>query len=86
MDKLTITAAQEDLPNMVKLVTEENKVYEIEVSNGSAVLVSSQTYESLQETIELLSIPGFRESLQESLRQVANGETYSLDEVLGDID
>lgn len=85
MEKLTITAAQENflnIVNIVKLVTEENKVYEIEVPNGSAVLVSSQTYESLQETIELLSIPGFRESLQESLRQVANGETYSLSDTL----
>jgi PHD/YefM family antitoxin component YafN of YafNO toxin-antitoxin module len=86
MEKLTITAAQENLPSIVKLVTEENKSYRIEVPNGSAVLVSSQVYESLQETLELLSIPGFRESLQESLRQVANQETYSLDEVLGDID
>ncbi|NEP34922.1 MULTISPECIES: type II toxin-antitoxin system prevent-host-death family antitoxin [unclassified Moorena] len=86
MEKLTVTATQKELINLVESVTEENKVYEIEVSNGSAVLISRKNYESLQETLELLSIPGMRESLQISLEQITNHETYSLDEVLGDID
>ena len=86
MEKLTVTAAQNDLINLVESVTEENKVYEIEISNASAVLISRKNYESLQETLELLSIPGMRKSLQRSLEQITNKETYSLDEVLGDID
>ena len=86
MEKLTITAAQEDLLNLVKLVTQENQIYEIEITEGSAVLISQKNYENLQETIELLSITGLRESLQKSLQQIVNNETYSLDEVLGDID
>ena len=86
MEKLRITNAQEELSQLVKLVAEENKVYEIEVSESSAVLISSQNYESLRETIELLSIPGLRESLQRSLQQVVDQETYSLEEVLGDMD
>ena len=86
MEKLTVAAAQKDLMNLVKSVTEENKVYEIEISQESAVLISQKNYESLQETLELLSIPGLRESLQKSLQQIADKETYSLDEVLGDID
>ncbi|NEQ85416.1 MAG: type II toxin-antitoxin system prevent-host-death family antitoxin, partial [Moorea sp. SIO2I5] len=55
MEKLTVTAAQKELINLVESVTEENKVYEIEISNGSAVLISRKNYESLQETLELLS-------------------------------
>jgi prevent-host-death family protein len=86
MEKLTAAAAREDFENMVKLVTEENKVYQIESARDSAVLISYKKYESLQETVELLSIPGLRESLQRSLQQIKNNETYSLDEVLGDID
>jgi PHD/YefM family antitoxin component YafN of YafNO toxin-antitoxin module len=57
MEKLAITANQKDLINLVKLVTEENKVYELEVNHTSAVLISQKNYESLQETIELLSMP-----------------------------
>jgi PHD/YefM family antitoxin component YafN of YafNO toxin-antitoxin module len=86
MEKLTITDAQEDLINLVQLVTQENQIYEIEMTDGSAVLISQKNYESLQETIELLSIPGLRESLQRSFEQITNNETYSLEEVLGDID
>lgn len=85
MEKMTAAAAREDFENMVKSVTEENKVYQIESAKDSAVLISYKEYESLQETVELLSIPGFRDSLQRSLQQVKSNETYSLDEVLGDI-
>jgi antitoxin YefM len=86
MEKLTVSAAQKNLTNLVKLVTEEGKVYQIETDSNSAILISHKDYESLQETLELLSIPGLRESLQKSLQQVIRNETYSLDEVLGDID
>ena len=81
METLTTSAAREDFEHMVKSVTEDNKVYQIE----SAVLMSYKEYESLQETVELLSIPGLRESLQRSLQQIKNNETYSLEDVLGDI-
>lgn len=86
MEKLTAIVAQEKLINLVKLVTEEGKSYQIEIDNNSAVLISQKDYDSLQETLELLSVPGLRESLQKSLQQISNNETYSLDEVLEDID
>lgn len=85
MEKLKIANAQENLVNLVRLVTEENKIYEIDNYDNSAVLISRKEYEALQETIELNSIPNLRESLQISLQQVIDNETYSLDEVLGDI-
>ena len=72
MEKLTAAAASKDFENMVKLVTEENKVYQIEFAQNSAVLISYKEYESLQETIKLLSIPELRESLQKSLEQIKN--------------
>ena len=77
MEKLAIATIQRDLINLVKRVTEENKIYEIENGSTSAVLISQREYESLQETIELLSISGLRESLQRSLEQIINNETYS---------
>ena len=83
---MTAAAARENFENMVKSVAEQNKVYQIESAKDSVVLISQpKEYERLQETVELLSIPGFRDSLQRSLQQVKNNETYSLDEVLGDI-
>jgi antitoxin YefM len=85
MERLTTAAASENLDAMVKSVTEENKIYQIESVRDSAVLISYREYEGLQETIELLSIPSFRESLQASLQQIKSNETYSLAEVLGDV-
>ncbi len=77
MEKLTAAAARKDFENMVKLVAEENKVYQIESAQNSAVLISYKEYESLQETIKLLSIPGLRESLQRSIEQIKNIELAS---------
>ena len=84
METLTTSAAREDFENMVKLVSEENKIYHIQSAKDSVVLLSYKEYESLQETLELLSILGFRESLQLSLQQMKNNQTYSIDEVFGD--
>jgi len=85
MEKLTTAAAREDFENMVKSVTQENKIYQIESAMDSAVLMSYKEYEGLQETVALLSIPGFRETLQQSLQQIKANETYSLEDVLGDL-
>ena len=48
------------------------------------MLLSEVDYEGLLETLELLSIPGFRDRLQRSVQPVSTGETYSLAEVFGD--
>ncbi len=40
MEKLTAAAAKENFENMVKSVTEENKVYQIKSGRNSAVLIS----------------------------------------------
>ncbi len=85
MEKLTATAASQDFLNLIKSVTEEHKTYQIEDSSGSAVILSKEDYEGLLETLELLAVPGFRDGIQRSLQQIADGETFSLDEVLGDI-
>jgi PHD/YefM family antitoxin component YafN of YafNO toxin-antitoxin module len=86
MQKMTTAQAQRQLINIVKLVTQENESYQINDDLGSAILISQSAYESLEETIELLSIPNLRESLQNSLQQIKNNETYSLDEIFGNTD
>jgi hypothetical protein len=86
MQEMTTAQAQKQLVNIVKSVTQENESYQINDDIGSAVLISQSVYESLEETIELLSIPNLRESLQNSLQQIKNNETYSLDEIFGNTD
>ncbi len=47
--------------------------------------LAEENYESVMETRKLLSIPGFYESIKEADKQIAKGETYSLDEVFDQI-
>ena len=51
---------------------------------GAAVLMSEENYDSLTETLELLSIPGFRDSIKRSVRQAKTGQTHSMSEVFGE--
>ncbi len=86
MTTFTATDARRDFFELVKSVVKGHKIYRIRHRNGSAVLMSEDDYESLLESLELLSIPGFKESIKKSVRQMRNGETFSLEDVLGDVE
>ncbi len=45
--------------------------------------MSEEDYESLVETLELLSIPGFHESIRLADQEIEEGETCSMDELFG---
>ncbi len=83
MAALTATDARKRFFDLIKGASKEHKVFHVHHREGSAVLMSEEDYEGLMETLELLSVPGFRESLGVSAKQVQKGQTYSLDEVFG---
>ncbi|MDJ0661488.1 MAG: prevent-host-death protein [Crocosphaera sp.] len=74
IEKLNISDSQEDLQNLIKSVTEDNKIYELQSHDDSAILISQKSYKSLQETIELLSIPRLDETQQ--LVYIHRAKTY----------
>ena len=84
MTTLSATDARREFFDLVKRATSGHKVYRIRHRKGSAVLMSEEDYESLMETLELLSIPGFRASMKRSVAQMQRGETLPLADVLGD--
>jgi antitoxin YefM len=83
MNKLTATDARRDFFDIVRGATQKHQVYRIQHRNGSVVLLSEDEYDSLIETLELLSIKGFRESIERSVDQIKRGETVSFEEVFG---
>jgi len=83
MNKLTATDARRDFFEIVKGAAQKHQVFRIQHRHGSVVLLSEDEYDSLIETLELLSIPGFRESMKRSTEQVKKGETVSLEDALG---
>ena len=81
MKTITSTQARSDLFNIIKGTVKGHRQVRITSKEGSAILWSEEDYENLIETIELLSIPGFKKSIDKANHEIENGETYSMEEV-----
>ncbi len=67
MTTLTVSEARAKLYGLVDEVASEHRPVTIKGKRSSAVLVSESDWESIQETLYLLSIPGMRESIKKGL-------------------
>ncbi len=83
MKTVTATEARKDLFRLLKRSVRGHEQFRISHKEGEAVLLSQEDYDSLLETLELLSTPGLLKSVRQARREIARGETYSLEEVLG---
>ena len=83
MTSLTATEARQRFFALLKSAARGHRVFHITHNEGDAVLLSQDDYDSLIETLELLSTPGVAKSIRQARREIARGETYSLEEVLG---
>ncbi len=79
MPTLTATEARSKLYRLIDETTNSHQPIIITGKRGNAVLVSEEDWQSMQETLYLLSIPGMRESIREGL-------ATSVDECEQDID
>lgn len=84
MTTLTATLARKEFFGLVKNVTEGHRAFRIQHRRGTAVLMSEDDYEGLLETLDMLSIPGFRDSIRRSVKQMQRGETIPMSEVFGE--
>ena len=84
MNTVNATEARRELFNLIRRAVHAHDPVRIRHREGGVVLVSEEDYEGLLETLELLSIPGMRESLAEAEADIAAGRTASIDDVLGD--
>jgi antitoxin YefM len=80
---LTATEARQRFFALLKSAAKGHRVYRITHNDGDAVLLSEEDYESLIETLELLSTPGVAKSIRQARREIERGETFSLEDVLG---
>lgn len=84
MTTITATAARKQLFDLMKGVSQKHEIYHISHRNGAAVLMSEEEFEGLQETLDLLSIKGFRDDFDLARKEVEGGETRSFEEVFGE--
>jgi antitoxin YefM len=84
MTTLTATAARKGFFELLKKTNEQHEVFHIHHRSGDAVLLSEAEYDSLNESLALLSSPGFREDFRKSRKQAENDQTVSFEEVFGE--
>ena len=80
---VTATEARQNLFKLVRKSVKGHVPIKITSKEGDAVLVSESDYEGLLETLELLSVPGMRKSIQEARADIRAGRTKSLKEIFG---
>ncbi len=67
MTTLTATEARKQLYTLLDEVTLSHEPVQITGKRNSAVLISSEDWRAVKETLFLLSIPGMRESIREGI-------------------
>ena len=84
MTTMTATDARKGFFELLKNANERHEIYHIRYRSGDAVLMSQDEFDSLQETLELLSAPGFREGFEITRKEAASGDTVSFEEAFGE--
>ncbi len=75
---------QQNLSYLVEKTNLKHETFRIKYSNSSAILLSEMDYENLLESLELLSMPNFRERLAVSVEQVKQNEVYTMLDIFGE--
>jgi len=81
---LTATEARKSFFDLIKQSNQTHEIFEVQHKSGNAILMSADEYESLQETLYLLSQPNFKDSFLETVKEIEEGELVSFDNVFGE--
>ncbi len=71
---VTVSEARKTLFPLIEQVNDDHVPVEITSKRGSAVLMSLEDYQALQETAHLLRVPANARRLLESLAQAQSGD------------
>ncbi len=84
MINLTATEARKSFFELIKQSNQQHEIFEVQHKSGNAILMSSAEYESLQESLYLLSQPSFKEHFTESVQEADRGDVVEFDDVFGE--
>ena len=84
MMTMTATEARKNFFELMKQASQQHETIEVQHKLGKAVIMSADDYESMQETLHLLSQPDFKQSFQQSVAEADAGDVASFDEVFGE--
>ena len=66
---ITASQARADLYRLIDQTAESHQPILISGKRSSAVLVSAEDWQAIQETLYLLSVPGMRESIKQGMAE-----------------
>lgn len=75
METMTATDARAHLFEILRDSLGKHKQFRVPYKKGSVVIMSEEDYESLLETLYLLSAPGFRKAHRKARREIQKGHT-----------
>ena len=79
MPTLTASEARADLYRLIDQAAESHQPILIAGKRRSAVLLSSEDWQAIQETLYLLSVPGMRESIKKGMAEPLAKSAKELD-------
>ncbi|MDO8844931.1 type II toxin-antitoxin system Phd/YefM family antitoxin [Methylicorpusculum sp.] len=79
MNILTASEARANLYRLLDQTSETHQPITITGKRNSAVLVSAEDWESIQETLYLLTVPGMRDSIREGMEEPIDSCSKELD-------
>ncbi len=79
MQTLSVSEARANLYRLIDQTTESHEPIIITGKRSNAVLISSEDWSAIQETLYLLSVPGMRESIKEGMLETPDSCTKGLD-------
>lgn len=80
MKTITASQARSQLFNLLKITVKGHRQIRITSKEGSAVVMSEEDYDSLLETLELLSIKGFKDSIDTADAEIERGDLFTIEE------
>lgn len=69
MTTLTASEARANLYRLIDQTAESHQPIHIEGKRTSAVLLATEDWQAIQETLHLLSVPGMRESIKQGMAE-----------------
>ena len=81
---MTATTARKEFFDLIKRALKLREPVRIEHREGHLVMLAEEDYESLLETLELLSVPGMKDSIREAEEDIAAGRVIDAADLFKD--
>ena len=79
MSTINVTTARSNLYRLIDQVSEESRPVRIAGPRSTAVLVSEEDWEAIQETLYLQAIPGMVDSIRQAREESVEAASEELD-------